>query len=193
MRFTCIISIFVFSFMKQSWEATDRRQVRLGQPVELGCTISYLEEIVWIRQYPSQVPVVILVAKLEDRGEIVPRYEHDRRFSGVISNQSISLRIEKVTGADCAMYFCAGKEGRILQFGKGITLLEIAPETHHNVTEDDVMKMKTDVTIAPGHSSVSGTLPVYHLYAAVLACGQVGMICAVVVVHLRSRAGQLSE
>ncbi|KAG9342430.1 hypothetical protein JZ751_016432 [Albula glossodonta] len=84
--------------MKQSWEAADRRQVRLGQPVELGCTISYLEEIVWIRQYPT-----------------------------------------------------------------------------------------------PGQSSVSGTVPVYHLYAAVLACGQVGMICAVVVVHLRSRAGQLSE
>ncbi|KAJ8410958.1 hypothetical protein AAFF_G00179930 [Aldrovandia affinis] len=182
MGFPCITLIFVFSFMK-SWEAVDRREVRLGDDVMLSCTISCYVDVTWMRHNPGQTPTVVLVTKLGSEGNIVYYHQHDQRFTGVCSNRSIALKIENITDSDFALYFCAGNEGRVLHFGNGTQLLEL---TEHGPGTQPVIKDNVDGETAPTPSSVSGAPHVCPVYATLLGCALLGMICAVVAVHLKT-------
>ncbi|KAG7458532.1 hypothetical protein MATL_G00221390 [Megalops atlanticus] len=191
MRFPYIISIFVCSFVKQSLEVTDWRKVRLGGSVTLGCTVSYHVEITWMRHQPDQVPVIVLVAKVESDGNLFMTKQENARFTGVLENRSVSLKIENVTSTDLTLYYCAGKEGRILQFGKATRLHDFGPvttptpEDYGNSGKGEVQQPFSPS--APALTGLSSAPPVYSMYAGVLACGQLAMICAVVTVHLKSR------
>lgn len=179
--------------MKESLETIVQRKVNLGDTVKLDCTISYHFEITWLRHGPGQIPSVLLVAKLDDDGKILVVLRQSDRFVGVISNRSIALTVTDIKEDDYALYYCTGKEGRTLQFGKGTQLMDPADSATQPVTkvcggcERAPVPANHSGSAGPANHSGSGGALFYPLYVAVLGCGQLGMICAVATAHLRSR------
>ncbi|KAJ8271716.1 hypothetical protein COCON_G00105750 [Conger conger] len=184
MPLPCIISLFVFSLMMESLETVLQKAVDLGDAVELRCIISYHYEITWMRQGPNEVPTILLVAKLEDAGKVGYVYQRSKHFIGVSSNRSISLMIKGITKADYALYYCAGKDTKILNFGNGTQLLDPGSgmQVTHPVTKDYVGSEK-----APDDHSGWASPLFYQLYAALQGLGLLGMISALAAVHLKSR------
>ncbi|XP_075209728.1 Ig kappa chain V-V region T1 [Chanos chanos] len=139
------------------------KQIQIGDYVTLDCNISFHHEITWLRVRSGMDPEVVVVAGLNSDGQMSTVWSMgSNHFSGSVKNRSIALIIRNVSEEDLGSYYCVTKDGRMLQFGKGAHLYET-------------------LKISCGSSQL------YQIYAAVLGIGQLMMIVAVVIVHMKTK------
>ncbi|XP_035272378.1 uncharacterized protein LOC118226694 isoform X1 [Anguilla anguilla] len=175
----------------QASESAEWIKVRLGDTVLLGCNISYHAETIWMRQNIDQIPTVVLISGPNRHdGEVFSKKPLSARFTAVPNAQDKTnqLRITNVTAADLALYYCVGRILGMPQFGKGTRLHRVLDKEHHDSGREAESQEKEQGVISLFN------FPSFHIcYAAVLGLGQLGMICAVFTVHLRSRGASNPE
>ncbi|KAI1889974.1 hypothetical protein AGOR_G00168430 [Albula goreensis] len=178
MRSFCISAIIGFVLVQQPCESAEWKGIKLGDNVTLGCNISYEIETTWLRHTTDQLPTVLMVnSPIKTDLTVFSKNTLSNRFTSVpnAENETTELRISNVIESDLALYYCVGRLQGILQFGKGTRLYR---EPSH---EADPQAPKQDL------SSQSSFPSFYMIYASLLGLGQLGMICAVFTVHVRTR------
>ncbi|XP_061102491.1 uncharacterized protein LOC133131245 [Conger conger] len=198
MRPFCIFAVFGLAFVFS--DSAEWTKVRLGDTVLLGCSISYNRETTWVRQFTDQVPTVVLISGPNNHGgEVVSRNPLSEKFTAVANTEDKTnqLQITNVTDADLALYYCFGTILGMQKFGKGTRLYRVFDKGYNDTGHEAEPQEKDHDT---GHEAepqekdhAVGVIPFfrslsfYTVYAALLGLGQLGLICAVFTVHLRSR------
>ncbi|KAJ8000124.1 hypothetical protein DPEC_G00201590 [Dallia pectoralis] len=101
--------------------------VQYGQNISLLCNLTPdTQEITWF-QMRSEEPVTLLTArlsKIHGTEGVVHNEEHWGHFyaDGDLRIMPINLTIVQVTESDLGLYYCAGRYGGTVRFGKGIRL-----------------------------------------------------------------------
>ncbi|TRY65389.1 hypothetical protein DNTS_013983, partial [Danionella cerebrum] len=155
--------VLIVSFLV-SLEALQVKDVNLGGTVDLKCTLPFYKEIYWLK-ISGGGPLALFTANLKHNGELFVVWNNDStHFEGFMENQKIVLRIRNISNSDLCTFYCARLFKEHLDFDEGVKLV-----------------------ISGGFDGLSLQ---YHIFAAVLLFGLVGMLLAIFVVHFKTRTKQ---
>ncbi|XP_040042596.1 uncharacterized protein LOC120825191 isoform X1 [Gasterosteus aculeatus] len=118
--------INMLAFWMPSVPAAEVRHVQYESNITLGCNISYLYHTTWLKHNPHLTPTVVLCASLRD-GEATQGFRLSPRFSVVLMNRSLALRIIVVEERDLGLYYCVANVDSHFIVGRGTTLQVSSP------------------------------------------------------------------
>ncbi|KAL6487030.1 hypothetical protein MHYP_G00036560 [Metynnis hypsauchen] len=159
------------------------KPVTLGETVVLKCNISLHHEIFWLRVSMVERPRLLMVTGLKSDGKLSEIWNYNStHFKGCLFDKFFGLKISHVMKSDLASYYCGIADGKRMDFEDGVHIFakpnhlwrEIRPENISNYEKDAVLSV-TEKSLIP-----------YPIFAAVLGFGQLGLVLAVVVVHVIS-------
>ncbi|XP_007248725.3 uncharacterized protein LOC103038664 isoform X1 [Astyanax mexicanus] len=203
---TMLLSLYLFTAVFLPFtalEAVEMLEVELGQAVTLKCNISLHHEIFWLKVSMEDKPRLLMVAGLKSDGIVSDVWNYDTsRYRGSLGldERFFGLKILHVLKSDLASYYCGTLDGKRMEFEEGVHIyakpaqpktstntekitsyeqgMPAQPETKLNTT--NITSNRND----PVPSVAENGFNPYTIFAAVLGVGQLGMLLAVVVVHL---------
>ncbi|XP_066580433.1 uncharacterized protein LOC136771809 [Amia ocellicauda] len=133
-----LLSLLLLVQRESLCEAAERRTVRAGDTVTLDCDIGFKQETLWFGQRDAETPFLsILATKKTAVDELFSRFSRgdDPRFTVVWESDkdprgSASLRIQSITEADLALYYCVERGEGGLVLGNGTRLVYETSNQH---------------------------------------------------------------
>ncbi|XP_015461144.2 uncharacterized protein LOC103038664 isoform X2 [Astyanax mexicanus] len=183
---TMLLSLYLFTAVFLPFtalEAVEMLEVELGQAVTLKCNISLHHEIFWLKVSMEDKPRLLMVAGLKSDGIVSDVWNYDTsRYRGSLGldERFFGLKILHVLKSDLASYYCGTLDGKRMEFEEGVHIYAKPAQPKTSTNTEKITSYEQD----PVPSVAENGFNPYTIFAAVLGVGQLGMLLAVVVVHL---------
>ncbi|XP_072534325.1 uncharacterized protein [Salminus brasiliensis] len=181
-----LLYVFTVVFLPfKALEAVNMLQVELGGTITLKCNISLHHEVFWLRVSMEERPRLLMVAGLKSDGKISEVWNYDAaHYKGCLVDRFFGLQISHVLRSDFASYYCGILDGKRMEFEEGVHVYAKPAQPERVMNAENITGCEKDEVLSVAEKDL-GTIP-YTIFAAVLGAGQLGMVLAVVVVHMRT-------